>query len=300
VNTPEDGRSLDWFDLAVRLREQSRMDDAIQAYRRAISERPALSAAYEQLGKLLYREGRTGEAADLYREWHRVDPSHPVATHLFAATSGIDQPPRASNGFVLSIFDRAADNYDQSLARLGYEGPRLLVECADALLSPAPGSLDILDLGCGTGLCGSALRPWARHLMGVDLSPAMLKKARERATYDDLCCAELVAFLTDIEATFDLIVAADVFCYFGDLEPAMAAAAARLRSAGNLLFSFEELDAPKGFAMLEHGRYAHAPAYVEQVLALRGLSATVKRTHSLRFERGAPVAGLLVCASRTA
>jgi predicted TPR repeat methyltransferase len=78
----------------------------------------------------------------------------------------------------------------------------------DAVMRLAPsgnlGTLDILDLGCGTGLVRSLLRPLARTLTGVDISSNMLKIARQRRVYDKLVCNELIAFLKMHAKTFDL------------------------------------------------------------------------------------------------
>src|SRR5207245_6254227 len=95
--------------------------------------------------------------------------------------------------------------------------------------------------GCGTGLCGDGFRPLARRLVGVDLSPGMLERARARGCYDELVCEELTAYVRRCEERFDLITAADVFCYFGDLTAVFAATAALLRPGGRFIFSVEEL-----------------------------------------------------------
>jgi predicted TPR repeat methyltransferase len=328
--------SNEWFDRAVRCREEGRTAEAIALYRQAIahtlsraalegSERvsavaqtpshpdrlsavaqtpsrpalegsdPILSLAHEQLAKLLYREGREHEAAEVYRQWHLIDSQHPVAAHLHAATGGAAAPPRACDDFIVNVFDRAAPTFDAALEALGYRAPQLLLEQLATSEGEPRATLDVLDLGCGTGLCGALMRTWARKLVGVDLSPAMLEQSRLRGVYDALHAAEVTQFLNACtSAPLDLIVAADVLCYFGDLGPVLTGAASNLRAGGRLLFSVEDLEAPTGFALRPHGRYAHSASYIEQALTTAGFSATITPDYMLRFERGAPVAGLLV------
>ena len=79
-------------------------------------------------------------------------------------------------------------------------------------------TLDILDLGCGTGGAGAWLKDYARSLVGVDLSDNMVELARKKMLYQELHVQPLNAYLQTCTKTFDLVVAADVFSYVGQLE----------------------------------------------------------------------------------
>jgi predicted TPR repeat methyltransferase len=289
-------------------------DSAERLLKNAIEQDPRLALAYELLGKLLYRDSRAEEAAAVYRAWLGAMPSDPVAAHLVAATGGAPAPERASDGFIASLFGRAAPEFDVALATLGYRAPQLVFERAAAVLDPGAVALEVLDLGCGTGLCGDWFRPLARRLVGVDLSDGMLEEARRRKCYDALVCQELTAYVETCADRFDLITAADVFCYFGDLSTSFAAVARLLRADGWFIFSVEEAgsaeagcaearsageaDAAKNAVLLEHGRYAHGVAHVERALVSAGLGRSVIHRDTLRFERGLPVQGLIVAARR--
>jgi predicted TPR repeat methyltransferase len=205
-------------------------------------------------------------------------------------------PARASDGFVEIVYDSFASTFEAKLQRLKYRAPAIVgAMLADAGLAPAK-DLDVLDAGCGTGLCGSHLAPYSRRLTGVDLSAGMLAEAAEKTVYDDLVKAELTAYLSDHPASFDLIVSADTLCYFGRLEEVAIAARAALRPRGLLVVTVEEwlgAGAAAEFVLRPHGRYAHARGYVERVLAGAGLEAVIARVE-LRMEAGTPVAGLAV------
>ncbi len=154
-----------------------------------------------------------------------------------------------------------------------------------------------LDLGCGTGLAGAPLRARVERLEGVDLSAAMLAKARERGLYDALEAADIVDHLRRFGAAFDLIVAADALAYCGDLQPLFAAAAAALAPGGLFAFTVETF-AGEGYRLGETMRFAHAPAYVEASAAAAALSRLFVEAAAARREKGADVAGLTAVYAR--
>ena len=159
--------------------------------------------------------------------------------NMLAACTGEEQPERAPDEYVRRTFDDFAASFDQVLARLEYAAPRLLDAAIDPVL-PVGGNGDILDAGCGTGLCGEFLASRGRRLVGVDLSKGMLARARATRHYDELIHAELTAFLESRRGEFDAIVSADTLVYFGDLAAVLAAAHGALRTTGILAFTVEE------------------------------------------------------------
>ncbi|HSB79369.1 MAG TPA: methyltransferase domain-containing protein, partial [Candidatus Methylomirabilis sp.] len=169
-----------------------------------------------------------------------------------------------------------------------------------AALPPPASALDILDAGCGTGLCAPLLRPYARRLIGVDLSPGMLAKAAERHAYDDLVKAELTEFLGRQTEAFDVIASADTLCYFGALEPVFCPAAKALKPNGLIAFTLEDAgDEGAGLHLLTpDGRYAHARSYVQGVLGAAGFAVHSVAFAVLRKEGGQPVAGHVVVARK--
>ena len=157
-------------------------------------------------------------------------------------------------------------------------------------------SLDVLDAGCGTGLCGPLIAPYARRLVGVDLSAPMIAQARARNVYDELVKRELTAYLGDSTGEFDVIVSADTLVYFGPLEDVVAASANALRPGGRLIFTVEELvgaGSDAGYAISPTGRYRHTRQYLERVLANANLRSEIVPAE-LRLEAGDPVRGFVV------
>lgn len=285
------------FDLGKTYETLHRTDEAVACYRRSLELEPSSTAAREGLARALEAAGRHEEALAGLREWLERDPGHPVAVHLLAAYGGREGPERASEGYVRETFDRFAPDFDATLARLDYHAHQLVVGAVALLRGEPRGDLDVLDAGCGTGLVGPLVRPWAARLEGVDLSGAMLERARRRGGYDALHQGELGAFLDAHPAAWDLIVSADTLCYFGALEGVLSAAARALRPGGGFAFTVERLAGEGGSALQSSGRYAHHEDYVRAALGACGFRATIGRG-TLRMEGGVPVEGLVVAAAR--
>ena len=185
--------------------------------------------------------GEVDKAVEVFEEWLEEEPDNPIARHMLAACSGRDVPPRASDAFVEKTFDSFAASFDSKLAKLSYRAPALVAEMLAESDVEATKSLDVLDAGCGTGLCGPLIAPYARRLVGVDLSAPMIAQAQARNVYDELVKRELTAYLRDSTGAFDVIVSADTLVYFGQLEDVAAASANALRPGGRLVFTVEEL-----------------------------------------------------------
>ncbi len=292
-----------WANLGVALRARNASEEALVAWGRALDLQPGMRNIAISYGHLLYRLNRLPEALEFYGRWQATDPNDPIPQHMLAAMGGAERPRRASDGYVRATFDDFAESFDRNLEDLGYRAPQVLWEAVRGAcgLQNQP-ALAVLDLGCGTGLCGPLLRPVARRLVGVDLSPNMLSKAAARAVYDQLNCAELTQWLAECGQRFDLAVAADVLCYFGDLSAAFANVHNVLLPGGHFACSLESLPADAsvadGYVLRPHGRYQHERSYVERVLANAHLEIVSIATDTLRYERQDPVTGLLVVAKR--
>lgn len=274
---------------------------AIRLFRRALTLGPYRADAYKNLATTLYAMKDHEQAIETMREWLACDPDDPVARHLYAAYTGKHVPARASDRYVLDVFESFAGTYDEVLRSLEFAVPDLLAAALAEAAGPPAGDRTVLDAGCGTGLTGVVLRPYARRLAGVDLSREMLARARERGIYDELVEQELTAFLAARHDAFDLIACGDTLCYFGDLRAVVDAAGGALRPGSLFLFTVEKADgddAAQGFRLNEHGRYSHSERYVAEVLGERGFRVERVATAPLRQEFEEDVAGLIVTARR--
>jgi predicted TPR repeat methyltransferase len=288
-----------WANLGMTLRARNACEEALMAWGRALDLKPDMRNISISYGHLLYRLNRLPEALEFYGRWQAAVPDDPIPAHMLAAMGGAAQPLRASDGYVRATFDDFAESFDRNLEELGYRAPQLLFDAVtQSGWSAARGMMDVLDIGCGTGLCGPLWRPLSRRLVGVDLSPNMLSKAAVRAVYDQLNCGEITGWLSECETQFDLVVAADVLCYFGDLSAAFTSARGVLKPGGCLSCSLEAMSrtADESFTLLPHGRYQHRREYVVATLEAAGFEVVSLTEQTLRFERKDPVIGIVVVA----
>ena len=288
-------------NLGNVLAQMERFEEAVDMFTRAAELRPYDGKNYLVLGAALYSLKREQAAVKVYQRWLEMEPDNEEAQHMVAAATRRHVPKRASDAYVRRTFDRFSESFDRVLDKLDYRAPQLLVEAFSRLTARPHGLLDVLDAGCGTGLCGPLLKPWAGKLIGVDLSPKMIEKASLRDVYDDLAVSELTVYLSDHPTCYDLVIAADTLCYFGDLSTIVTAAATSLRPPGWLGFTVEKLqesDESRGYCIHLHGRYAHTEQYIRRVLADSGLVPVSIQEADLRKERKEPVRGLVVMAAK--
>lgn len=271
--------------------KMGRFDDALASFDASLSLRPghagtALRRAHA-LDALQLRE----EAARAYRHALALGADAGEVGFALAALGQTPAPAAAPASYVSALFDQYAGHFDEHLVQqLGYRTPELI----GAALARCGGGTELacVDLGCGTGLCGPVLRPLCASLVGVDLSAGMLERARARALYDELVGSEIGEFLRGQHGAFDLIVAADVFVYVGELAALFALARQALRAGGRFCFSVES--PAQGDVVLQPSRrYAHGEGYLRALAALHGFEVLEAAPATLRSDRGDDVAGMV-------
>ena len=291
-----------WYNLSTTLIKQGRVHDGLVAHSKAVALWPEDVQSRQEVIRALLLLDERERAARLLREWLASEPGNAVARHMLAACeSESETPERASDGYVQQVFDGFAASFDAKLEALDYRAPALVVEALRRAVGADHAALDIVDAGCGTGLCGIGLKPWARTLAGCDLSVGMLRRAKARNVYDVLHQAELTHYLNTLPEAFDAVVSADTLCYFGALEGVLAAAWRSLRAGGWLIFTVEALNGEDERAHLlqTNGRYAHGVAYLRAGLLQACFDVLELEPQTLRQEAGEPVRGWLVMARRS-
>lgn len=282
-----------WLELGMARRDLGQAADAAEAFAVARRFQPdGLEALWLQ-AESLAAAGAAEAAAGCYRDLLAADPADRFGAGLaLAQLAGGSLPERASPAFVRGLFDQYAGSFDHDLVDgLHYRGPAVLADAIARALGAGP--FAIFDAGCGTGLAGAALKPRARRLDGADLSGKMLARARARGLYDDLAEGDLVAVLRSRAGRYDLVMAADVLIYLGDLEPVFAAVAAALTPGGGFAFTVEKDAAPEGFSLGAARRYRHSRAYLERLAAASGFTPRLLEEEPVRHDQGRPVPGLV-------
>ena len=271
--------------------------EAIQHLTRHLSDYAKDSAGWLQLGNLWLEVQEPQKAAAAWVHYRELCPGDPAKTTTQLAAYRDAAP---SPDYVRALFDGCADSFDHDLQdKLHYRSPELLRKAVGQVWNGAATSCDILDLGCGTGLAGKAFAPHIRHLVGVDLSPKMLSHAEATGLYHELAAADIVSWMNATERRFDLVLAADVMVYLGDLTPLFTAVRRVLRPGGLFAATVEQLPSTedKDFLLLLKRRYAHSEDYLRRVVGRCGLQTKTIDSCTPRHEGGHPVAGLLLVAA---
>jgi predicted TPR repeat methyltransferase len=276
---------------------------AIAELQRALRLDPALSRARELIAAAWLKAGEADKALENLRELE-----NPPA-EMIAACEAIRCAPRSDPGYVRHLFDQFSADYDQRMiGQLAYAAPQILFDLAGLVLPGRAGAsapagatikkgLSILDLGCGTGLAGAVFKPLAARLDGVDLSPAMIAKARARGIYDRLDIADLETSLSVPNQSYDLILAADTLVYLGDLAAIFKGAHDTLAADGAFLFTVEEAEG-EGFELGPKRRWRHSEAYLRRLAEQSGFAIAGFVAAAPRQEANQPVEGFAVALTK--
>lgn len=314
---PDYARAL--HGLAGLEAEAGHLPEAEALLRREVSANPRSSHGHQALGLMLQRMGKWNDATVAFigamrasrgelrppgsadastavaELEQRITPSLEAASLQFrlASKTSMPAPAQVPAPNVSGLFDRYADLFDEHLlGKLDYRAPEVIVE---AVRSLDPGTkLDVLDLGCGTGLCGPLLRPISRTLVGLDLSAPMIEKARERNVYDRLETGDILQVLQRQPKAWDLLVAADVLMYLGDLAPTFEAAASALRPGGIFAFTVEAGPGDRYQLHKQTQRFTHSRPYLHRLASIFGFHTERLDPITLRKEAAQDVPGLLM------
>lgn len=283
---PNDSQIL--FNLGVIDTQLGNIDSAIQFYQKALQIQPDLFAAHNNLGTAFLAKQHIPFALHHFEAAAKLQPENKSLQYTIKALSQNQQLLSAPTDYVKSLFDSYADHYDEHLMNaLEYKIP---AHFQRALTKLQPASWDILDLGCGTGLCGTIAKPFAKKLMGVDLSEKMLDIARDKNIYDTLECDEFNAFLSKPRTAFDLIIAGDVLVYMGDLTLLFKNIQKALRAKGMFLFNCE-INENEDYKMNQSGRFSHQKKYIEILAKKNDLAVIHYEKAVTRMQNNEPVYG---------
>lgn len=265
-----------------------------------------MNTAHLNFGYLLYEcySEKSEELAKKYAlKWLKYFPENKIVKHLASALTDGKALQQSDAEFIQETFNSFASEFEATLRDLEYQAPELIFEALSQNLKTSLFSkkYHILDLGCGTGLCGEKIKKFAtgRGLIGVDLSEKMLEIAKEKHLYAELICDDICHYLENSEYFFDIVVAADVWTYFGDLTKAFVRVWRSLSPDGIFVFTFSENEMNKeDFFMAPSGRFVHSFSYIERVLKGSGFKIVSADKHILRNEAEVPVYGYVVVARK--
>lgn len=283
--------------LAEAYLNLGKTDEALQQYIKAVALDPNRPAWQHNLGVLYLRSGQKESAKEHFTNALALQPDNSTAKHMLAALSANDDSiiQQAPTEYVKLLFDQYAGYYNEHVTQaLKYSVPELLRQAINKYITLSTKQQVILDLGCGTGLCGVYFRDLARDIYGVDLSPTMLQEASKLGAYDGLCCANILQTIPGVnQAYFEIVLAADVFVYIGDLHNLFGMIHSSLQPQGLLAFTIEDQQHNHTYILQTTGRFAHAQQYIAHLCQEYGFTIETNDAITPRMHDNQPIAGRL-------
>jgi predicted TPR repeat methyltransferase len=287
---PDDVSTLGMRALA--LAELGHRPAALAAFDAVLAKTPHNGAMWMQRGTLLVEMKRPADAEASYRKALAHGADEELTRYYLAAVaaSQADAPPTAPRDYVEGLFDKYADDFDVNLVQeLKYQAPTVL---AKRLAAMDRRFAKVLDLGCGTGLCGRIAKSFMLDIEGVDISSRMLEKAAESGAYGRLVHADVLEFLREARGPYDLVISADVFIYVGAIDEVFRHVARCLAPGGIFCFSVEDAGDAGPLVLKPSRRYAHSDAHVRELAAANALALVDMQRAPIREDGGAPIPGL--------
>jgi predicted TPR repeat methyltransferase len=276
------------YNLSVALMTLGQLEKAIEHLQLIIKLQPFHLAAHINLGAIYLKLRQRSLALHHYQAALNIQPDQATALYMISALTGQGVPDNAPRAYVKELFDNYAGFFDKHLTQeLQYQTPKELYRQLKALLI-VKDKWRVLDLGCGTGLCGSFFREHTAHLTGIDLSSKMLAVAKAKNFYDVLVEADINTYLAKQQLNWDLIIAADVLVYFGKLTTVFSLAYQALVPSGLFAFTTETTE-QADYQLQDTGRYAHNKHYLTMLAQQANFKIRQLKTITARYQDGQPV-----------
>ena len=279
-------------NLGLVFKELGEHQKAISCYEKAIEIDPNYAGAYDNLGNILVVLKRFNEAIKIYQQALRLKPGDKFISYVLSALLG-NTTKTAPKEYVVKLFDNFADSFDKKLTeKLKYRVPEKLVALLKKTTSKRLNFKHAIDVGCGTGLSGSAFRPLTDYLVGIDISKKMIEKASDKNIYDYVEQGDISTYLTKSLKKFDLFISTDVFIYVGDLDEVFSKVSAKSNLNAKFCFSVEKCE-DNEFKLLKSARYAHSKEYIDRLSKRYKFIIESFEETEIRTELGIPLTGYI-------
>lgn len=289
----DESRAPLWMQRAQALVRLGRPEEALASFERALARDAGLTEAWSHRGTLLREMNQLQDAAACFEKAIALGADPQVNGYFLASVRGAQAPATAPREYVEYLFDDYAAEFQSHLVGvLRYRAHEVLIQHLAQLGPRRFGS--VLDLGCGTGLCGPLIQPLADRVDGVDISRGMLDKARALDVYTALIHADVVDYLRGADRRDDLVLAADVFIYVGELAAVFAGVARVLQPGGLFCFTVERAADDEELRLLPSLRYAHSEPYIRRLAGEHGFEVKALLRAPLREDQRQRIEGLYV------
>ena len=283
-----------WHIMAMAWLAKADLEHVILCFEKAFELDPGNIEAGIQLAKSYRHVGRTTECEAACKKILEVDPDNAEALffqNAYSKQSNQETLDRIPAEVTRQMYQGKAgktslgESFNKSLTTsLEYKAPDVLNNAVRDNMNLSDTKLDILELGCGSGLCGSKFSDIANTLIGTDISPDMLEGAKEKNAYTELYEADLIDALSNYDTAVDLVIAMDVLCFFGDLTDIFERCRKALRSNGVFGFSVVKPKTDAVFELQTYGHFVHSLEHLRLVAERTGFHQLFSEELVLRRE----------------
>ncbi len=281
-------------NLAACLQKLGKSDEAMAVLQKTLGMAPHMAQANFQMAQLCLQNEEFEQAKHFFNNVLKSCPDHELTRFFLEGLNDGSNPPPPPSGHVAGLFNDYAENFDNHLTKdLEYKIPEKIAARVQNFFSVRKAG-KALDLGCGTGLCGKAIKPYCENLTGIDVAEKMLKIAKATDVYDELLLGDLVSSLKQLGDTFDLVVAGDVFIYVGELSGVFSEVSRKLKPNGRFIFSVEREETGTHYTLKPTGCYAHTKTYLENLIQKNNLKLIACDETAIRKGKTKSVPGYLV------
>ncbi|MFK5891835.1 MAG: tetratricopeptide repeat protein [Pseudomonadota bacterium] len=296
----DNNQSSIYFNLGVIYQQMDKTEQAIAAYIQATEISPDYAKAYANLGYIYHETGDTEKSKAACLKAQSLDPENPQIKHMIAALGIEPLPETANQQYIKDLYKDYAGHYDEHLSvTLKSKVPELIFNTTLEFMTSKSPTNTLLDLGCGTGICGNLFIDHANKMTGVDLSEEMIEEARKKEIYSQLFVSDLGEYLVKNNDTFDIAISSDVLIYIGNLQEIFDGVYKSLNKNGLFTFSIESsFNSEDDFILDSTGRYKHNPAYIENIAKNSGFTILSSNETELRQQNKKGVIGRIYVVNR--
>lgn len=263
---------LNWANVLI---EEQKFEQAFDLLNQISDFSDTLFLLMRDVLFAMRRTGRGNEAREKAVFWRSMRPENQDVNYLCTAFLGEKTNESAPLSFVRLINEvYAVEQAERAADRKKYFGPEILDRAVQALKLPIGRSMNVLDIGCGSGAAADILSDFSRPagtLTGIDVSDIALDFAADKQVYNELEEADLISFCSADPEKYDLIAGLDSLFYFGDLTPVLTAVKTALKPGGIFVFTVRAAEGGRDFDLDIYGRFKQGSRFVSECITAAGL-----------------------------